>query len=86
MEYYTIIHPVPPQHTIPMKQTASISISASVLDATRKWAASENRPLSRHIEGILRDAIVQRMPTRRTSAATESAARRSTPRKRKEAA
>jgi hypothetical protein len=69
-----------------MKTTASISISASVLDATRKWAASENRPLSRHIEGILRDAIVQRMPTRRTSAATESAARRATPRKRKEAA
>jgi hypothetical protein len=69
-----------------MKTTASISISANVLDATRKWAADENRPLSRHIEGILAAAVAQRMPTRRTSAATESAARRSTPRKRKEAA
>jgi hypothetical protein len=81
MEYYTTIHPILPPHTKPMKQTASISISVSVLDATREWAAAENRPLSRHIEGILRDAIVQRMPTRRTSAATDSAARRSTPRK-----
>ena len=69
-----------------MKTTASISISASVLDATRKWAAAENRPLSRHIEGILAKAVAGRMPTRHTSVATESAARRTTPRKRKEAA
>ncbi len=60
--------------TIPMKTTASISISASVLDATRKWAAAENRPLSRHIESILAEAVSRRM------------SRRAAPRKRKEAA
>lgn len=57
-----------------MKTTASISISASVLDATRKWAAAENRPLSRHIESILAEAVSRRM------------SRRAAPRKRKEAA
>lgn len=48
-----------------MKTTASISISKDVLDATRKWAGAENRPLSRQIEAILAAAVKRRARTRK---------------------
>jgi hypothetical protein len=43
-----------------MKTTASISISKEVLDATRKWAGTENRSLSRQVEAILAAAVKRR--------------------------
>jgi len=40
-----------------MRTTISLSISDHILKATKKWAESENRPVSRHIEMILSAAL-----------------------------
>lgn len=40
-----------------MRTTISVSISEDILKATKKWADSENRPVSRHIEMILAVAL-----------------------------
>ena len=51
-----------------MKRTASLSMSADVLDAARKWASDENRSLSRQVEMILADAVKRRTTARRRRA------------------
>lgn len=49
-----------------MKTTATVSLSADVLKATKAWAAEEKRPLSGQIEMLLERALKKRAQRKAT--------------------
>jgi hypothetical protein len=62
-----------------MKEQTTITMSKPVLRGLKELAAREKRTVSQQLEVLVESHF--KTATRRTSAATESAARRATPRK-----